>query len=91
MGLNHTGTENFGGLLATAGNLLFASGTKDKKIYAYNSITGDQLWSHTLPHNGSAPPMTFMHKGVQYLVVPATGGGTRVLPRFDGHIREGSR
>lgn len=68
------GDKNFGGVLSTQSNLLFATGTPDQKIYAFNSETGDQIWSSELPFAGSAPPMTFMYQGCQYLLVQATGG-----------------
>lgn len=34
------------------------------------------MWSHELPFIGSAPPATYRVNGRQYLVIPATGGGT---------------
>ena len=39
-----SGTENFGGVTATKGNLIFATGTLDSNIYAYDAFTGEQLW-----------------------------------------------
>lgn len=69
-----TGTENYGGATATAGGLVFASGTLDKLIRAFDSSTGKELWSHELPFIGSAPPTTYMANGEQYMVIPASGG-----------------
>jgi quinoprotein glucose dehydrogenase len=74
-GVPKTGTENFGGPTVTAGGLVFVAGTRDKKIRAFDSETGAELWSHTLPWHGSAPPSCYELEGTQYVVVPATGGG----------------
>ena len=71
-----TGTENFGGATATAGGLVFASGTLDKLIRAFDSNTGKELWSHELPFIGSAPPTLYKVNGEQYIVIPASGGIT---------------
>ena len=71
-----TGTENYGGATATAGGLVFASGTLDKLIRAFDSSTGKELWSHELPFIGSAPPTSYEVNGEQYIVIPATGGIT---------------
>lgn len=69
-----TGTENFGGATGTAGNIIIATGTLDKKIYIYNTDDGKILWSYTMPYIGSAPPTTYMAKGEQYIIVHSTGG-----------------
>ncbi len=72
-GVPITGTENYGGATGTAGNLIFATGTIDKKIRAFNSTNGKELWSYKLPFSGSAPPSTYSIEGEQYIVVAATG------------------
>ena len=69
-----TGTENYGGATATAGELVFASGTLDKLIRAFDSTNGEELWSHKLPYIGSAPPTSYEANGEQYIVIPASGG-----------------
>jgi len=68
------GQRNHGGLIATAGGLLFATGTVDNRIRAYDASNGRELWSHRLPAAGSTPPSTYLLDGVQYLVVVAGGG-----------------
>ena len=73
-GLPDTGTLNFGGATATAGDIIFAGGTLDKLIRAFDSETGKELWSHKLPYIGSAPPTTYKANGEQYVMIPATGG-----------------
>ena len=68
-----TGTENFGGVTATKGNLIFATGTLDSNIYAYDTFTGEQLWERKLPYIGSAPPSVYLAKKEQFIIVQSTG------------------
>ena len=69
-----TGSRNFGGALMTGGNLVFANGTTDEHARAYDAKDGSLLWEVKLPFAGSAPPMSFVHQGCQYLIFTATGG-----------------
>ena len=69
-----TGTENFGGATATIGGLVFAAGTLDKLIRAFDSENGKEIWSYKLPYIGSAPPTFYEVNGEQYIVIPASGG-----------------
>jgi quinoprotein glucose dehydrogenase len=73
-GIPTTGQPNFGGLIVTKGGVVFATGTIDQKVRAFDSKSGVQLWSYDLPAAGSAPPTTYELDGVQYLVVVASGG-----------------
>ena len=52
----NTGSSNRAGLTATAGDLIFASGTEDKLFRAINSKNGDEIWSYKMDAAGSAPP-----------------------------------
>lgn len=70
----HSGTENFGGPVVTAGGLLFIAATKDKKFRAFNKKTGCLLWETDLPAAGFATPSTYEINGRQYVVI-ACGGG----------------
>ena len=72
-GIPKTGTLNMGGATATSGNLIFATGTTDKKIRAFNSNDGTEVWSYNLPFIGSSPPTTFLIDNEQYILVVATG------------------
>ena len=74
-GIAKTGTENFGGPMVTAGGLVFAAGTRDNMIRAFDKGTGRELWKHKLPFGGFAPPATYAVNGRQYVVIAATGGG----------------
>lgn len=72
-GFPKTGTENYGGAIATAGGLLFCSGTRDSKIYAFDEETGAELWAGKLPWVGIAPPATYEIDGRQFVVITSTG------------------
>jgi membrane-bound PQQ-dependent dehydrogenase (glucose/quinate/shikimate family) len=76
-GIHNTGTQNLGGSIVTAGDLVFIAGTTDRRLRAFDSQTGKQLWQTQLEANGHATPMTFQGKttGKQFLVVASGGGG----------------
>jgi len=64
----------WGGTLATAGNLVFY-GTLDGFLKARNSDTGELVWKHKLPSGIIGYPMTYEHKGIQYIAVMSGVGG----------------
>ena len=68
------GDKNFGGVLSTSTNIFFATGTPDEMARAYSSENGTLIWERKLPFAGSAPPMTFLYKGCQYVIFTSTGG-----------------
>ena len=68
------GTFNRGGLSLSKDGTLFATGTPDKKIYAFDSSNGKELWSFKMQLSGNAPPIIYEHNGSKYLSVIATGG-----------------
>ncbi len=63
-----------GGVLSTAGGLVF-QGKLSGDFVAYNSATGDQLWSHDLKSGGASGPGTFEVDGDQYVTI-TTGWGS---------------
>jgi quinohemoprotein ethanol dehydrogenase len=63
-----------GGLLTTAGNLLF-QGTGDGRFVAYAADTGETLWAVPTLVGIIAPPITYMVDGEQYVAVLAGYGG----------------
>jgi quinoprotein glucose dehydrogenase len=85
-GIAKTGTENFGGAIATAGGLVFCAGTRDRKIRAFQKDSGQELWSYTLPNGGYATPATYEVGGRQYVVIAATGGGKLGGPTSDAYV-----
>jgi quinoprotein glucose dehydrogenase len=70
----HSGTENYGGAVVTAGGLLFIAATKDSKFRAYNKRTGKLLLELDLPAPGFATPAVYEKNGKQFIVI-ACGGG----------------
>jgi quinoprotein glucose dehydrogenase len=73
-GMGNTGTENYGGPIVTAGGIVVIGATVfDKKIRAFDSRTGVELWEYELPFAGAATPTTYMIDGKQYIVIAAGG------------------
>ncbi|WP_263418131.1 outer membrane protein assembly factor BamB family protein [Terriglobus albidus] len=76
-----TGTPNLGGSIATAGGLVFIGATVDSRFRAFDSHTGKEVWTATLPAPAVSTPLTFQGKsGRQYVVVPDGGPGTIGMP-----------
>jgi quinoprotein glucose dehydrogenase len=73
-GVPITGTEQYGGPVVTAGDLVFIAATMDAKFRAFDKTTGKLLWETTLPAAGYATPSTFAARGKQYVVIAAGGG-----------------
>ncbi|MEM1151258.1 MAG: PQQ-dependent dehydrogenase, methanol/ethanol family [Pseudomonadota bacterium] len=63
-----------GGVLSTAGGLVF-QGKLDGGFAAYNSATGERLWSYDLKSGGNSGPGTFEIDGEQYVTI-TTGWGS---------------
>lgn len=61
-----------GGVLATAGGLLF-TGEGNGNFDAYDSATGKLLWQAQAKAGVNAPPITYEIDGVQYVAVAAGG------------------
>ncbi|MEX0643984.1 MAG: PQQ-binding-like beta-propeller repeat protein, partial [Parvularculaceae bacterium] len=68
-----TGTPNVGGLLATAGGLVFVSAAMDSYLRAFDAKNGEELWQAKLPAGGQAGPMSYEFGGRQYVVIAAGG------------------
>jgi len=61
-----------GGLLVTAGNLLF-SGEFNGNFGAFNATTGQKLWQYQMGAGVEASPVTYVVNGRQYVAVAAGG------------------
>ncbi len=85
-GIPLTGTENFGGSIATAGGLVFVGATRDERFRAFDQQTGEVLWEAKLPYGGVAVPSTYRANGKQYVIIPATGGGKLGIPTGDAYV-----
>jgi hypothetical protein len=68
------GSISLGGLMNTAGGLVFASGGRDEHLHALDVQTGRELWNSALPAGGNAMPMTYQTAGGKQFVVIAAGG-----------------
>jgi len=64
----------WGGTLATGGDLVFY-GTLDGFLKARDSDTGDLLWKFKLPSGSIGYPMSYRHKGIQYVGINYGVGG----------------
>ena len=64
---------NFGGVMTIGSDIFFANGTRDSRAYAYDLYNGKKIWEEKMPAIGSAPPMTYIYKGCQYILFTATG------------------
>jgi quinoprotein glucose dehydrogenase len=72
-GVRNTGSENYGGPIVTAGELVFIAATNfDKKFRAFDKKTGALLWETTLPFSGNATPATYEVDGRQFVVIAAS-------------------
>lgn len=76
-GIPVTGTENYGGPVATAGGLIFIGATQDEKFRAFDKDNGAVLFETDLPAGGYATPATYEVNGRQYVVIAAGGGKMR--------------
>jgi alcohol dehydrogenase (cytochrome c) len=59
---------NYGGALATAGNLVFI-GQLDGTLYAYDAKTLKEVWSFNAGTGINAPPVSYSVNGKQYIAV----------------------
>ena len=69
------GSINLGGVMSTAGGLVFTGAAMDTYLRAFDSTTGAQLAQFELPASAQATPMTYSVDGKQYVVVSAGGHG----------------
>ena len=67
-----------GGLLSTAGNLLF-QGNAEQELVAYRADTGKKLFSIPAQMGIIAPPITYTVNGEQYIAVLVGWGGAFAL------------
>ena len=72
-GIKNTGSESYGGAVATASGLLIIAATDfDRKLHVFESKTGKLLWETVLPYAGNTSPLTYMAGGKQYVVIGAS-------------------
>ena len=73
-----------GGILATAGGLVF-TGEANGKFAAYDSSSGKELWSFRAGAGVNAPPSSYMVGDKQYIVVGA-GGNVQIDAKRGNNI-----
>ena len=67
-----------GSVLTTAGGLLF-TGKETGEFVAYDLDNGEQLWQFQTTSGINAQPITFTHKGRQYVAIQSGIGGVNVV------------
>ena len=77
-GKQRVGSRNVGGAIATGGGLVFIGATLDRRFRAFDSRTGEELWSAAFDYNVEAVPITYAgNDGRQYVAAnvsaPASG------------------
>ncbi|GAB5561280.1 MAG: hypothetical protein SynsKO_29270 [Synoicihabitans sp.] len=82
-GRRNTGSMNFGGVVATAGGVIFVAATADEKIRAFEKNGGRLLWEFKLPYAGYATPSVYEVDGRQYVAIACGGGGKIRTPSGD--------
>ena len=76
-GKRQVGSPGVGGPMVTAGGLTFIGATRDRMFRAFDTRTGEQLWSVTFDYYVEAVPMTYEgNDGRQYLAVNVAAGAT---------------
>jgi len=65
---------NWGPLLATGGDILFAGGTNDRLFRAFDAKTGKILWEFQTISGVTAVPVSFQVDGRQYIAVQSGWG-----------------
>ncbi|MBC7928913.1 MAG: pyrroloquinoline quinone-dependent dehydrogenase [Bryobacteraceae bacterium] len=77
------GSPNLGGPISTTTGLTFIGATFDGYFRAFETDTGRELWKTKLPASARSTPMTYVHKGKQYVVISAGGHDSRFGPVGD--------
>ena len=72
-GKRNTGGSGSAGPIVTAGGVVIVGATNDRRLRAFDSQTGRELWAAPLPGVGNANPITYTGKnGKQYVAIIAT-------------------
>jgi quinoprotein glucose dehydrogenase len=74
--LPNTGFQGNATALVTKSLLMFAEGRGGRALwYAADKATGERVGAIEIPAPTSTAPMTYLHDGVQYIVLPIAGDG----------------
>jgi quinoprotein glucose dehydrogenase len=75
-------TSARGGVVVTAGGLIFTGTSSDRKIRAYDQDTGKVLWAQDLPAASEGIPAVYQVDGREYIAVPVGGNGYLTQPNL---------
>jgi quinoprotein glucose dehydrogenase len=64
-----------GGVVVTAGGLILAGSTSDRKLRAYDQDNGKVLWEYDLPGPQEGVPAVYQVNSREYIAVPVGGNG----------------
>jgi alcohol dehydrogenase (cytochrome c) len=84
-----TDMASSGSVLATDGGLLF-TGMPTGEFLALDEDTGKTLWKFKTSSSVNAPPITYTHKGVQYVTVASGLGGSLARGQVGSKVPQGS-
>ena len=76
-----------GGVMATAGGLVFAGNGAGQEFRAYDARTGEQLWSFPAQTSVFAAPITYELEGEQYVAASVGGSAAGQGYYAPGHAR----
>jgi quinoprotein glucose dehydrogenase len=86
-GKQRTGRPGLGGPIVTAGGLTFIGATDDARFRAFETKTGQELWTYHLPASAESIPITYTDEhGKQYVAIVATGGGLLRAPLLSDEL-----
>jgi len=71
---NFATSQNWGPTMVTAGDVVFAGGTNDRKFRAFDARTGKVLWEQATNSGITAMPSTFVVDGKQYVAIQSGWG-----------------
>jgi len=71
---HHFDTFIWAPLMTTAGNLVFAGGTNDRKFRAFDAKSGKTLWETATPSGVTGVPSSYEVDGEQYVAVQSGWG-----------------
>ena len=77
----NTGFQGNATALVTRSLLMFAEGRGGQAVwFGVNKATGERIGSVEIPAPMSTAPMTYMHEGMQYIVLPVAAPAAGILP-----------
>ena len=86
-GKQRTGRPGLGGPIVTGGGLTFIGATDDARFRAFDTRTGQEVWTFHLPASAEAIPISYTDEhGKQYVAIVSTGGGLLRAPLLSDEL-----